>query len=492
MRKVLNRIGCVLFALVLMMTSFKMDTQAAGGLSISASSSSVESGGTFTVTVSAAGNYFVAGIGLNVSGGTVVSGLSASSLDKGESATAKIQLTGDTCVVSVSGTGANYDTEVEEAASASVSVKKKVVTSNNTTGNNTSNNTSNNTQNNSTKVEEKPEDTRSKDNNLASLTVSEGTLSPAFSSGTTEYKVSLPGTSQKITISAKANDAKATVSGTGEKTLQAGDNLFTIVCEAENGSQKKYVVNVYVDETPLVFATYNGEEIGVVRNQNDIGVPATFEATTVTLDGQEVQAYHSNQYNLTLIYMVNGAGEKNFYIYDETNGITSTFRPVSLLGRNVVLYDLTKEEQVRENMIFQEMTIDGVTLYGWVYENPEYENYAHIPVMNEFGEKIIYQYEKTENSLQLYKEYVEEKETAEEPEEKESAFSDFVKKYNNQLIVGGVLLALIILTVIIVVVAKKKGLHGTKKRRGRRKNKNADAFDDEIETYDLDDYDDEE
>lgn len=422
-----------------------MDTNAAGGLSISASASQVSEGGTFTVTVRAAGNYFVSNISMNVSGGTVVSGLGKTSLDKGESTTAKIKLTSDKCTVSVNGTGANYDTETEGAASASVSVKKKTVVV----------------------------DNRSKDNNLSAITVSEGTLSPEFNSGTIEYSVNVAGSVDKITLGATVSDAKASVSGTGEQAVVPGNNRFVITCTAENGSKKEYVVNVYVDETPTAYTTYGEQKLGVVRNQTDIGIPATFEATTLTLDGQEVPAYHSNQFNMTLVYMVTEAGEKNFYMYDEEQGITSVFRPVSILGRNVILFDLTEEEKVRENMVYSEVTIDGLAMHGWTYENPDFANYIHILVMNEFGEKVFYQYEKTENSLQLYREYV----PVEDEKEEKGVFSfgnlkfgDFtLEGYSLYIIIGLAGICVILILSIIIMSLTRKQRYSARKRRHQKK-----------------------
>ena len=440
MNKIVKRVLCFLILFVLTLGSVKMDTNAAGGLSISASASQVSAGGTFTVTVRAASNCFVSNISMRVEGGTVVSGLGKTSLDKGESTSAKIKLTSDKCVVSVNGVGANYDTETEGAASASVSVKKKTVVV----------------------------DTRSKDNNLSTITVSEGTLSPEFNAATTEYSVNVAGSIEKITLGATANDAKASVSGTGEMAVVPGNNRFVITCTAEDGSKKEYIVNVYVDETPTAYTTYGEQKLGVVRNQTDIGVPASFEATTLTLDGQEVPAYHSNQFNMTLIYMVTEAGEKNFYMYDEEKGITSVFRPVSILGRNVILFDLTEEEQVRENMVYSEVTIDGITMHGWTYENPDFANYIHILVMNEFGEKIFYQYEKTENSLQLYREYV----PVVEEEEEKSAFSfgDFtLEGYSLYIIIGLAGICVILILSIIIMSLTRKQRYSARKRRHQKK-----------------------
>lgn len=439
MNKKIRKMFCCLIMFVLLLSGVKIDTNAAGGLSISASASQVTAGGTFTVTVKAAGNYFVSNISMNVSGGTVVSGLGKTSLDKGESASAKIKLTGESCVVSVNGVGANYDTETEGSASASVSVnKKKVVV-----------------------------DTRSKDNNLSSITVSEGSLSPEFNSATTEYAVNVAGSIEKITLGATASDAKASVSGVGEQTVVPGNNRFVITCTAENGSKKEYVVNVYVDETPTAYTTYGEQRLGVVRNQTDLGIPASFDATTLTLDGQEVPAYCSNQFNMTLIYMVTEAGEKNFYMYDEEKGITSIFRPVSILGRNVIVFDLTEEEKVRENMVYSEVTIDGVALPGWTYENPDFENYIHILVMNEFGEKVFYQYEKNENSLQLYREYVP---LEEEEEVKTFSFGVFTFEGVEIYLVGGIAgLCIILLIVIIILACTKKKQETVPERKAEKK-----------------------
>lgn len=438
MNKAIRKLALFLIVFVLTLGSVKMTSNAAGGLSISASASQVTAGGTFTVTVKAAGNYFVSNISMNVSGGAVVSGLGKSSLDKGESTSAKIKLTGEKCVVSVNGVGANYDTETEGSASASVTVKKKTVVV----------------------------DTRSKDNNLSAITVSEGTLSPAFNAATTEYSVNLSGNVEKLTLDAKANDGKATVSGMGEQSLVPGNNRFVITCTAENGSKKEYVVNVYVDETPTAFTTYGEQKLGVVRNQTDIGIPASFEATSLTLDEQEVPAYRSNQFNMTLIYMVTEAGEKNFYMYDEEKGITSVFKPISILGRNVILFDLTEEEQLREHMVYSEVTIDGITMHGWTYENPDFANYIHILVMNEFGEKVYYQYEKTENSLQLYREYV----PVEEEENGVFSFANVTMEgYSLYIIIALSALCLGLILYIVIMALTRKQRHSARKRKHQKK-----------------------
>ena len=79
-------------------------------------------------------------------------------------------------------------------------------------------------------------------NNLASLSLDKASIS--FSSGVTSYNVSVNSDVTSINIAATAQDPNASISGTGSKTLDYGNNTFNIVVTAENGSQKTYTVVV--------------------------------------------------------------------------------------------------------------------------------------------------------------------------------------------------------------------------------------------------------
>ena len=243
-------------------------------------------------------------------------------------------------------------------------------------------------------------DNRSSNNNLSSLSISEGELSPAFSSDVTEYSVELASSVTSITVNASASDAKASVSGTGEISLNAGDNRIEITVTAENGNPKLYVINAYVDEAPLVFVSYRDNELGVVRNLNGVTLEG-FEETSVQIDGNEVKAWHSPTRNITVVYLEKD-DEKNFYIYDETEGITSVYKQVAILGNTLGIVDIPENLQERAGMTYQEITIDDVTLMGWVYEDKAFSNYSLIYAMNDMGEYQYYQYESTQNTLQLY------------------------------------------------------------------------------------------
>jgi hypothetical protein len=77
------------------------------------------------------------------------------------------------------------------------------------------------------------------DATLSSLTVSESTLIPAFSSSTFDYTVNVGNNIMSITILATSNDPNATIIGTGTKQLNIGHNPFTITVTAGDGTTTK-------------------------------------------------------------------------------------------------------------------------------------------------------------------------------------------------------------------------------------------------------------
>lgn len=85
--------------------------------------------------------------------------------------------------------------------------------------------------------------TLSNDATLSALSVSAGTLSPAFSASHTSYKVLVPVGTTTVTPNATLNDSKATMNGIGEVTLENGKGTSTIEVTAENGTKKTYTID---------------------------------------------------------------------------------------------------------------------------------------------------------------------------------------------------------------------------------------------------------
>ncbi len=85
-------------------------------------------------------------------------------------------------------------------------------------------------------------DTRSSNNNLKSLSIDKGKID--YSKDSNSYTVKVDHSVNEVKISAVAEDSKATITGTGTKSLKDYTNDFTIEVKAENGAKKTYVVKV--------------------------------------------------------------------------------------------------------------------------------------------------------------------------------------------------------------------------------------------------------
>ena len=103
----------------------------------------------------------------------------------------------------------------------------------------------------------------STDNNLASLTVNNATISPAFSAGTTNYSASVPYEVSKLNVSATAADGKAKVSVNSPNLTPNGTTNVTITVTAENGAKKTYTISVKRAQDPNYVASGNNNLSGI-------------------------------------------------------------------------------------------------------------------------------------------------------------------------------------------------------------------------------------
>ena len=106
----------------------------------------------------------------------------------------------------------------------------------------------------------------STDNALKSLTVSNATISPAFSAGTTNYTAEVPFSVSKLEVQAAANDSKASVTVNSPNLVPNGTTNVTVTVTAENGSKKVYTIAVKRAQDPNYVASSNNLLSGISIN----------------------------------------------------------------------------------------------------------------------------------------------------------------------------------------------------------------------------------
>ncbi len=93
-------------------------------------------------------------------------------------------------------------------------------------------------------IARKPEGDGSPNNKLASLSVEGYNISPSFNADTSTYDLIVDSSVSSVKVNAGSVDSKASVSGTGTINLSQANTQVSIEVRAENGTTRKYVINI--------------------------------------------------------------------------------------------------------------------------------------------------------------------------------------------------------------------------------------------------------
>ncbi|MDD3340739.1 MAG: cadherin-like beta sandwich domain-containing protein [Bacilli bacterium] len=169
----------------------------------------------------------------------------------------------------------------------------------------------------------------SSDSLLSNLTISTGTLSPAFAPSTKEYTVDLPVGTSTLTLGATANE-NASIEGLGTKTVKTGNNTYEIVVTAEDGSISIYKITankVSASNTNIVSLTpskgtlepfYNnstdGYEVLVPEDASLLSFAVALEDENATVKGNEERALQYGENLIEIVVTAEDGTEKTVHI----------------------------------------------------------------------------------------------------------------------------------------------------------------------------------
>lgn len=245
---------------------------------------------------------------------------------------------------------------------------------------------------------------KSGNNALSTLTVSAGTLTPAFDPAVTEYTLSLPQGTEKLTLTATPSDSNATVQGDGELTLQEGENTLPLVVTAENGDTKTYTITVQVAQAPTLFLDYNGQRLGVVKDVSQVTPPAGFApAEPITYSGDTLPIWTDVSGKRTLVYLMDEkTSAQGFYLFSQTTGVQSPYLPI-LCGSVTYIYtDIPKELSSVPGLTPATVKAFGQTLNGWTYNDASLKDFCVLYLMDDAGSYGYYTYDSREETLQRF------------------------------------------------------------------------------------------
>lgn len=244
---------------------------------------------------------------------------------------------------------------------------------------------------------------KSGNNALSALTVSAGTLTPAFDPAVTEYTLSLPQGTEKLTLTATPSDSNATVQGDGELTLQEGENTLPLVVTAENGDTKTYTVTAKVAQAPTLFLSFSGAKLGVVKDVEGVTPPAGFTAAEpVSQGGDTLPLWVDANGKHTLVYLVDEKGVAGFYLYSRTEGVLSPYLPLVCGGATYIYTGIPSEKAAVPGLKASTVEAFSQTLSGWRYEDAALSDFLVLYLMDDGGQYGYYTYDTKNATLQRF------------------------------------------------------------------------------------------
>lgn len=348
--------------------------------------------------------------------------------------------------------------------------------------------------------------TASGNNNLSSLSISPGTLSPGFSASTTSYSASVSNSTTSVAVSATAADGKARVAVWGNTGLDVGNNTVTVQVTAENGSKKTYTITVNraagstggntggnapaPDDTPSPSPTATPEPQVTVTLPDDtqlpvsnqlpegVSVPAGFEQSQLEVDGQTLPTAVHKEGGLVAVYLAGDEGHPaGFYFYNEKTREVQAMTPVAMSTGKLTLVDLPQELVIPEGYTSTLMELGGQQHTLLVPDDTEEPNHYIVYAMDEEGKLGLYLYDVEQETFQRYQftqlgdAPLVLAEVAEEPQSEGFVFTLFGHEirtgWSNRavsyLMVGVTALAVVLLAAVIVLVVclvkARKALH---------------------------------
>ena len=241
----------------------------------------------------------------------------------------------------------------------------------------------------------------SSNNNLSSLTVSSGELSPAFNKNTLDYSVTVENDVTEISVGGSREDNKSSVSGFTNYNLDEGANKIEVRVTAQNGSSKTYNITVTRKElAPINVKSEDGKELSIVRKKEQLTKPNDyFEESELKLD-DEVSVpsltYKVNDMVIELVGLKDGDGNSSLYRYKEGKYYPYT----ELKNSSLILINITDTKDIPDGYKKVSLKIDEKEYTAYQKDNSNY--YLVYGTNLETGKSNVYRYESKEKTLQLY------------------------------------------------------------------------------------------
>ncbi|WP_429126125.1 cadherin-like beta sandwich domain-containing protein [Ensifer sp. 4252] len=213
----------------------------------------------------------------------------------------------------------------------------------------------------------------SANSDLSGLSLSAGTLSPAFASGTTSYSASVPNATTSLTVTPDVSDTTATVTvngatvasgvASGSIPLAVGPNALTTVVTAEDGTTKTYTVTVTraaSANADLSGLSLSSGTLSPVFSSGTTAYTASVPNTTASLTVTPTASDATATITVNGTTVASGAASGSIVLAVGTNVVTTVVTAED--GTTQSSYALTVTRAASTNAELSGLTLSGGTL----------------------------------------------------------------------------------------------------------------------------------
>lgn len=412
MKQFLKRGLAILTAFILCLQFGKIDAQAANVV-IALSASTVSVGNNVTATISVSGSdisaytiyvsYNSSVLQYNsASGSAIVNGgggtVTASGTSAGSFSISFTAIANGSRSITTSGSDV-YDINGNAISISHASATVTVATA----SNNGDTNNGNATTEAGETTETTEDDGRSADCDLASLQVSPGTLTPAFSADRTTYSLQVDEDVTSVVVSASAADGNATTSVSGANSIQKGKNTVRVTVTAENGAVKVYTINVQAGEDvgdPV--ATIDGKEYSFVMNEDGLEAPEGFTAGTTTYKDWDVLSYESPNKKITVVCLKDEDGENHWFIMDAEKDVFTPYQEYSSQYNRYIITAVPDGVAIPDGFKETTLKIGDNSVVAYQSDDIADKDLYLVYAINVEGEEGFYEYDAKEQAFLRY------------------------------------------------------------------------------------------
>ncbi len=307
--------------------------------------------------------------------------------------------------------------------------------------------------------------------NLSKLSLSNGTLSPAFSANRTNYTVKVAKSVTECRVYATAADAAggAKVNITGKNSLDIGENTRTVTVTAASGKQKTYTIVItrsaeeeVVSSTPEVpvvnpyETTIDGVTHTVATDIAGVTLPKGFTASTAEYNNTTVAVAEDKDKNFTIYYLKNAEGNEYAPYILGADGMTFEKLKYAKFGENTyILADIPEGFEEPEGYYGTNVKIGSFETKAFAKTDSADEDFYYVYCY--YDGYRFYRYDSVENVLQREPDF---KLVEVGADIEEEASDSFAARFNSlssnaKVIVIGLALALVAGVILIVFLIIK-------------------------------------